>query len=100
MFSGQLYEKQLSIRERNMKMSLKTVTYIAIKSHLHNYNRNCHVHNPVKKTTCITGTQTPICIITIKIVTHIFAGETATSINATERSTNIPVTESTTSKPE
>ena len=40
MFSGQcflLYEKRLSVRERNMKLLLETVTYIAIKeSHLHN----------------------------------------------------------------
>ena len=73
MFSGQFYEKRLSVRERNMKLLLETVTYIAIKerltciitietvmcimhcrkyhlhncnrdSHLHNYNKNCHPH--------------------------------------------------------
>ena len=31
MFSGQFYEKRLSVRERNMKLLLETVTYIAIK---------------------------------------------------------------------
>ena len=31
MFSGQFYEKSLSVTERNMKLLLKTVTYIAIK---------------------------------------------------------------------
>ena len=31
MFSGQFYEKSLSVRERNMKLLLETVTYIAIK---------------------------------------------------------------------
>ena len=28
---GSIYEKKLSVRERNMKLLLKTVTYIAIK---------------------------------------------------------------------
>ena len=31
MFSDKFYEKRLSVRERNMKMLLGTVTYIAIK---------------------------------------------------------------------
>ena len=31
MFSGQFYEKMLSARERNMKLLLKTVTYITTK---------------------------------------------------------------------
>ena len=72
MFSGQFCEKTLSVRERNMKLLIKTVTYIAIKkesckittetvmciihwrkyhlhscnrdSNLHNYNKNCHPH--------------------------------------------------------
>ena len=48
MFSGQFYEKRLSVRERNIKLLLETVTYIAIKSHLHNYNGNSHVHNAMK----------------------------------------------------
>ena len=34
MFSGQFYEKRLSVRERNMKLLLETVTYIAIKERL------------------------------------------------------------------
>ena len=29
--SGQFYEKRLSVRERNMKLLLKTVNYTAIK---------------------------------------------------------------------
>ena len=62
------------------------------------------------------STETPICIITTKIVTHlaaetvtcicaaetsnyIIAAETVTCLIATERSTNIPVTKSATSKP-
>ena len=73
MFSGQFYEKRLSVRERNMKLLPETVTYLVIKervtciftietvmwimhyrkSHLHNchrdfhqpnYNKNCHPH--------------------------------------------------------
>ena len=31
MFSGQFYEKRLSVRDRNMKLLLETATYIAIK---------------------------------------------------------------------
>ena len=31
MFSGQFYEKRLSVRERRMKLLLEAVTYIAIK---------------------------------------------------------------------
>ena len=50
MFSGQFYEKRLSVRERNMKLLLETVTYIAIKEgHQHNYNRHSHVNNTVQK---------------------------------------------------
>ena len=50
MFSGQFYEKRLSVREVDMKLLLETFTYIAIKeSHLHNYNRHSHVHNALHK---------------------------------------------------
>ena len=51
MFSDQFYEKRLSVRERNMKLLLETVTYIAIKEkpHLHNYNGKSHVHNAPQK---------------------------------------------------
>ena len=31
MFSGQFYENRLSVRERSMKLLLKTFSYIAIK---------------------------------------------------------------------
>ena len=31
MFSDQFYEERLSFRERNMKLLLETVTYIAIR---------------------------------------------------------------------
>ena len=50
MFSGQFYEKSLSVRERNTKLLLETVTYVAIKeSHLHNCNRHSHAHNALQK---------------------------------------------------
>ena len=49
MFSGQFYEKWVSVRERNVKLILETVTYIATTSQLHNYNRNNHVHNALWK---------------------------------------------------
>ena len=50
MFSGQFYEKRLSVRDRNTKLLLETVTYIAIKEiHKHNYNRQDHVHNALQK---------------------------------------------------
>ena len=113
MFSDQFYEERLSVRERNMKLLLETATYIAIKeSHLHNCNRQSCAQFTAEDTTCLIATETPICIITIKIVTHIFAAETVTCICAvetsncitvtkivscvivTERPTNIPVTES------
>ena len=65
MFSDEIYEKRLSVTERNMKLLLGTVTYIAIKEritciitmetvmcimhcrkyHLHNCNRDYHLHN-------------------------------------------------------
>ena len=65
MFSDQFYEKRLSVTERNMKLLLETVTYIAIKErftciitmetimciiycwkyHLHNCNRDSNLQN-------------------------------------------------------
>ena len=73
MFSDQFYEKELSVTERNIKLLLETVTYIAatetvsciitmetvmciihckkyhlhncnIDLQLHNFNENCHPH--------------------------------------------------------
>ena len=83
MFSDQFYVKRLSVRERNTKLLLITMTYIAIKeSHLHNCNRHSHVHNAVQKIPLKQLQQRlPSAIkITIKIVTHIFAAETVTWI--------------------
>ena len=47
MFSDQFYEKRLSVRERNMKLLLETVTYIAIK----------------ERVTCIIAIETVMCIM-------------------------------------
>ena len=95
--------------EKNMTLLLETVTYIVILERVtciitidNQFQQMAYLHN---------------CIITIKVVTHVFAAETVTSICApeishcitatetvtcitvTERSNNIPITESTTSKP-
>ena len=69
MFSGQFYEKWMSVRERNIKLLLEAVTYMATTetatciitieivmcimhcrltpnrgSHLDSFNKNCHPH--------------------------------------------------------
>ena len=82
MFSSQFYEKWLLVRERNIKLLLETVTYIATTVHNGN-SSNSHVHNA----------ETPMCIISIKIVTNIFAAEIFTCINAAESSNCIITTE-------
>ena len=108
----------LLVRERNIKLLLKTVTYIATietvtciitieivmckmhcrKYYLHDCNRDSHMYNFNKivthifpaETTCIDAVETSNCII---------ATETVSCIIATKRSTNIKdiiVVESTT----
>ena len=85
--------------------------YPNLPSHMPDYYYS-HVHSTLQKIP--PETKTPTCIITIKIVTHIFAAEivtyisaaetfnciitseTVTRITVTERFTNITVTESTT----
>ena len=67
MFSGQFYEKWVSVRERNIKLLLETATYIANtetgfciikivmctlhcrKYYLHDCNRDSHMDNVNKK---------------------------------------------------
>ena len=49
MFSDQFYEDRMSVRERNKKLLLETVTCVASKSHLHDCNGNSHVHNALQK---------------------------------------------------
>ena len=55
MFSGQFYENRLSVRERNMKLLLGTVTYIVIKENV----------------TCIITIETVMCIMHCKNTTCI-----------------------------
>ena len=57
MFSGQLYKKRLSVRERNMRLLLETVTYIAIKERL----------------TYIITIETVMCIMHYRNITYIIA---------------------------
>ena len=87
MFSGQFYEKWVPVRERNIKLLLETVRYIARTGHLPieivMYIMHC------RNTTCMIVTETSTCIISIKIVTHIFAADTFTCINGAETSNYI-----------
>ena len=121
MFSGQFYEKRLPVRERSMKFLLETVTYIATKErvtciieipietvmyiihcakyHVHNCNRDSHLHKTIKIVTHIFARETVTCICAAETSICVIATETVTCIIATERSTNIPETESSSSKP-
>ena len=47
MFSGQFYEKWMSVRERNIKLLLEAVTYMAT----------------IETATCITTTEIVMCIM-------------------------------------
>ena len=113
MFSGQFYEKWVSVRESSMKLLLETVTCIITietvmcimqcrKYHLHNCNKDSHLCNycrnchPLIRLFTYYAAETSNYIISTKTVTCIIATETLTCIIATERSTNITVTESTT----
>ena len=92
-FSGQFYEKWVSVRERNIKLLLDHVTYIAT----------------TETVTCIITIELVMCIMhcrkyhlydcnrdSIKTVTHIFATETFTCTNAAETSNCIIATETVT----
>ena len=102
MLSSQFYEKWLSVRERNIKLLLETVTYIATtetvtcittielvmcimhcrKYYLHHCNRGIHLHSFNKN------------------VSHIFAAETFTCINVAKTSNCIVATKRSTKKNE
>ena len=97
-FSGQFYEKWVSVRERNTKLLLDTVMYIATTKPATSiitieivmcimHRRKYHLHD---------WTETPMCIVSTKIITHIFAAETFTCINAAETSNCIIATETVT----
>ena len=62
-------------------------------SRLNNYNWSSHVHNALQKILPAWLQETPMCTVSIKIVTHIFDAETFTCINATEISNCIIATE-------
>ena len=98
MFSGQFYENYVTVRKRNIKLLLETVTYTATTERV-----TCIITIEIvvwimhcKNTTCMTATETPTCIISIKIVAHIFAAETFTCINAAETFNCIIATETVT----
>ena len=67
MFSCQFYEKWVSVREKNVKLLLESVTYIAITETV-----TCILQKKqlctAESTTCIVAIETPTCINTIKIV--------------------------------
>ena len=99
MFSGQFYEKRLSVREWNMKLLLQTVAYIAIKVRVTyiviiervvcimfcKIPQNCHPH------ICCRNCHLHVCAA--RISNFMIATETVTWIIVTERSNSIPVTE-------
>ena len=79
MFSCQFYEKWVTVRERNIKLLLESVTYVAITETI-----TCILQEKqlctAESTSCIVATETPTCINTIKIVTPTFDAETVTCI--------------------
>ena len=79
MFSCQFYEKWVSVRERNIKLLLESVTYIAVTETV-----NCILQEKqlrtAESTTCIVATETPTCKNITKTATLIFNAETVTCI--------------------
>ena len=78
----------MSVKERNTKLLLATVTYIAIIETV-----MCITHC---RKYCIIATGTPTCIVTINIATHIFATEIVTYISSGETSNCVIATETVT----
>ena len=70
MFSCQYYEQRVSVRERNVKLLLESVLYIAITETV-----TCILKDKqlciAESTTCVVRTETPICINTINCHPHI-----------------------------
>ena len=79
MFSCQFYEQWVSLRERNRKCLLESVTYIAITETVICILQEKQLCT-TESTTCIVATETPTSINTIEIVTPIFNAETSASI--------------------
>ena len=69
----------VSLKERNIKLLLESVTYITITETV-----TCILQEKqlciAESTICIVATETPTCINTIKIVTPIFDAKTVTCI--------------------
>ena len=117
MSSGQFYEKWMSVREKNIKLLLEAVTYMATtktttciitieivmcimhcrKYHLRDCSRDFHPHNSITIVTHIFAAEICTCISVAETSNCIVSTETVTFITATKSSTNISVTESTTS---
>ena len=77
MLSGQFYEKWVSVWERNIKLLLETVTYIAT----------------TETVTCINAAETSNCIVARERVTYIIATKRSTNIDVAESTTNITAIE-------
>ena len=75
MLSSQLYEKWVSVRERNIKLLHETVTYIATTETVTSITAIeiviCIMH--CRKYYLHDCNKAPTCIVSIKIVTHTFA---------------------------
>ena len=68
MFSGQFYKKWMSVRERNKKLLLEAVTYMATIE-----TATCIITIEIvicimhcRTFTCMIATKTPVCIISKK----------------------------------
>ena len=123
MLSGQFYGKWESVREKNIKLLLETVTYIARTEtvtcittieivimciihcrkyylhdcdrdpRLHSFNINCHHIFAAETFTYINAAEPSNCIIATETVTCIIAKKRCTNINVAESTTNIIIIE-------
>ena len=118
MLSGQFYEKWVSVRERNVKLLLETVTYIATTEtvtrkttieivmcimhcriyYLHDCNKNSHLYSSVQNCQKLSefAAETFTCINPAETFNCIIATETVICIIPIKRFTNINVAENTT----
>ena len=74
---------KVDVRERNVKLLLESVTYIAITETVTCILQQKQLRT-AESTNCIIATEAPTCINTTKTVTHIVDAETATYISAAE----------------
>ena len=78
MFFCLFYEKFVSVRERNMKLLLESVNYIAITETVTFILQQKQLRI-AESTACIIATETPTYINTMKIVTHKIVAENVTT---------------------